>query len=172
MRIAIVSATPLPRFGRAPPTALLERFARERIERILHAGDWTTPLAVDLLEQLAPVDGVAGNNDGPELHERFGTRRVLDLDGLRMGITHGHLGPGRTTEERARNLFAGEEGLAAIVFGHSHIPVIRRPATAPCLINPGSPTATRRRPALPWAPLETTPGEIVRVELVSFDSRR
>ena len=50
------------------------RSRRPRIERILHAGDWTTELAVDLLEAIAPVDGVAGNNDGPELHERFGTQ--------------------------------------------------------------------------------------------------
>src|SRR3954453_13130121 len=135
MRIAIVSATPLPRFGRAPPTALLERFARERIERILHAGDWTTPLALDLLEAVAPVDSVAGNNDGPELHESFGTRRgreldgfvsglgtrrMLELDGLRSGLTHGHLGEGRPTQERVRNMFADEAGLQAIVCGHSH----------------------------------------------------
>src|SRR3954470_23390461 len=126
MRIAIVSDTHLPRFGRELPRALLEGFEREGIERILHAGDWTTPLATDLLEQIAPVDGVAGNNDGPELHERFGTRRVLEVGGARIGITHGHLGPGRTTEERARKAFEDEAGLDAIVFGHSHIPVIRR----------------------------------------------
>src|SRR3954467_987724 len=172
MRIAIVSDTHLPRFGRSLPQALVDGFARERIERIVPAGDRTTPPALDLLEVVAPVDGVAGNNDGPELHDRFGTRRVLELDGVRIGLTHGHLGEGRTTEERARNLFADEGGLAAIVFGHSHIPVIRRPATGPWLINPGSPTDKRRQPAFTWALLETTPGEIVRVELVSFDSRR
>src|SRR4051795_9771273 len=124
MRIAIVSDTHLPRFGRSLPTALLEGFARERIERILHTGDWTTPLALDLLEQIAPVDGVAGNNDGPELHERFGTRRVIELDGVRIGITHGHLGPGRSTEERALGTFEHEEDLHAIVFGHSHMPQV------------------------------------------------
>src|SRR3954452_25298804 len=172
MRIAIVSDTHLPRFGRSLPRALLDGFEAEAIDRILHAGDWTDPLAVDLLEAVAPVDGVAGNNDEPELHERFGTRRVLELDGVRIGLTHGHLGEGRTTEERARNLFADEVGLSAIVFGHSHIPVIRRPATGPWLINPGSPTDKRRQPAFTWALLETKPGEIVRVELVSFDSRR
>src|SRR3954453_13891365 len=136
MRIAIVSATPLPRFGRAPPTALLERFARERIERILHAGDWTTPLAVDLLEAVAPVDGVAGNNDGPALHERFGTRRVLELDGGRIGLTHGHLGPGRSTPERARRLFEDVRVRpAAIVFGHSHMPHLELLGDATWLVN-------------------------------------
>src|SRR3954447_20471279 len=170
MRIAIVSDTHLPRFGRQLPQALLDGFRRERIDRILHAGDWTTQLAVDLLAAIAPVDGVAGNNDGPELHERFGTRRVLELDGVRIGITHGHLGTGRTTEERARNLFAGEVGLGAIVFGHSHIPVIRGPSAGPWLINPGSPTDKRRQPAYTWALLEVGAGTMTRVELVSFES--
>ena len=98
------------------------------IDRILHAGDWTDPLAVDLFEALAPVHGVAGNNDGPALHERFGTRRVVEVQGVRFGLTHGHLGPGATTPERAVRAFADEPGLAAIVFGHSHIPVVRVPA--------------------------------------------
>src|SRR4051812_44950976 len=166
MRVALVSDTHLPRFGKVLRPDFVASLEAARVERILHAGDWTTPLAVDLLEQLAPVDGVAGNNDGPELHERFGTRRVLDLDGLRIGITHGHLGIGRTTEERARNLFAGENGLAAIVFGHSHIPVIRRPSAGPWLINPGSPTDKRRQPAYTWALLEAAGGSIARAELV------
>src|SRR4051794_6163120 len=171
MRIAIVSDTHLPRFGRSLPQALVDGFARERIERILHAGDWTTTLALDLLEGIAPVDGVAGNNDGPELHERFGTGRVIDVDGVRIGITHGHLGHGRTTEERARNQFAGEGTLDAIVFGHSHIPLVRRLDDDRWLINPGSPTDKRRQPAYTWAVLETAAGRITRAELIRFDSR-
>src|SRR3954451_4850496 len=171
MRIEIVSDTHLPRFGRELPQALLEGFERERIERILHAGDWATTLALELLERVAPVDGVAGNNDGPELHQRFGTRRVLELDGVRIGITHGHLGAGRTTEERARNLFAGEDALAATVFAHSHIPVIRGPSAGPWLINPGSPTDKRRQRAYTWALLEVGAGTMTRVDLVSFETR-
>ena len=78
MRIAIVSDTHLPRFGKVLPRWLVGTLEAASVDRILHAGDWTTELAVDLLEAIAPVDGVAGNNDGPELHERFGTRRVID----------------------------------------------------------------------------------------------
>ena len=121
-----MSDTHLPRFGRVLPRALLDGFEAAAIDRIVHAGDWTDPLAVTLLEAVAPVDGVAGNNDGPALHERFGTRRVLDIDGVRIGLTHGHLGPGSTTPERARRAFEDEPDLGAIVFGHSHIPLVER----------------------------------------------
>ena len=171
MRVALVSDTHLPRFGRSLPKALVVGFERHGIERILHAGDWTTELALDLLGAIAPVDGVAGNNDGPELHERFGTRRVVEIDGVRIGLTHGHLGSGRTTEERARLAFRDEPGLDAIVFGHSHIPVVRRQPDGRWLINPGSPTDKRRQPDYTWALLETGPGRIARVRLMSFADR-
>ena len=130
MRVAVVSDTHLPRFGRRLPRALVEGFAEARIERIIHAGDWTDPIAVDLLETIANVDGVAGNNDGPALHARFGTQLVLALDGARIGVTHGHLGPGATTRDRAIQAFADEPSLDAIVFGHSHIPLVERHWTA------------------------------------------
>src|SRR4051812_32648919 len=109
MRIAVVSDTHLPRFGRTLPQPLARGFREAGIERILHLGDWTTMLAVDLLEEIAPVDGVAGNNDPPELVERFGRKKVVALEGLRIGLTHGDLGLGRSTPERAAGTFAGED---------------------------------------------------------------
>ncbi len=172
MRVALVSDTHLPRFGRELPRALVDGLREHRIERILHAGDWTTPLAVDLLEAIAPVDGVAGNNDGPELHERFGTRRILEIDGVRIGITHGHLGPGRSTEDRAVRAFEADDPRPdAIVFGHSHVPSVRHLASGRWLVNPGSPTDKRRQPTFTWALLETSSGAITRVELVAYARR-
>ena len=168
MRVAILSDTHLPRFGRALPRWLAGTLQAAGVDRILHAGDWTTELAVDLLEAIAPVDGVAGNNDGPELHERFGTRRVLEIVDVRIGITHGHLGPGGTTEQRARNAFAKESGLAAIVFGHSHIPLVRRLDDGTWLVNPGSPTDRRRQPDYTWALMDLSRGAIAGVDLVRY----
>jgi putative phosphoesterase len=170
VRVAVVSDTHLPRFGRSLPRALVDGFEAAAIERIVHAGDWTDPLAVELLERLAPVDGVAGNNDGPALHERFGTRRVLELDGVRVGLTHGHLGPGATTPQRARRTFEGER-LDAIVFGHSHIPLLERLPGGGWLVNPGSPTDRRRQADYSWAVLTIEGGSISSVELVRFAAR-
>ena len=165
-----MSDTHLPRFGRALPRALVDGFAVAGIERIVHAGDWTEPLAVELLEAIAPIDGVAGNNDGPAFHERFGARRILELDGVRIGVTHGHLGLGSTTAERARRAFEGER-LDAIVFGHSHIPLIDPLPGGTWLVNPGSPTDKRRQATYSWALLTITGGAIAGVELVRFTDR-
>ena len=171
VKVALVSDTHLPRFGRALPLALVRGMLDAGVERILHAGDWTTPLAVDLLEAIAPVDGVAGNNDGPDLHERFGTARIVDIDGVRIGLTHGHLGPGVTTPDRALHAFDGTPGLAAIVFGHSHQPLVRLREDGRWLVNPGSPTDRRREATFSWALLEARACSIATVELVRYDDR-
>lgn len=168
LRVGIVADTHLPRFGRVLSTFLDAGLRAARVDRILHLGDWTSELAFDLLHAIAPTDGVAGNNDPPALAERLGTRKVVELEGVRLGLTHGHLGPGRTTPERAERLFASEEGLAAVLFGHSHIPLVeRRSDGRPWLINPGSPTDKRRQAHRTWALLILDAGRIVDVALRS-----
>jgi uncharacterized protein len=178
MRIAIVSDTHLPRFGARLPRALIDGLREARIDRIIHAGDWTEPMAVELFEAIADLDGVAGNNDGPELQARFGTQLVLEIDGARLGVTHGHLGTGATTRERAIRLFADEPGLAAIVFGHSHAPLVVPPGdgadegdTVPWLVNPGSPTDKRLQPLFTWALLTIDDGAVNGVEIQSYADR-
>ena len=169
MRIAVVSDTHLPRFGRALPRALVDAMRRERIELTLHLGDFTSPEVPALFEAIAPFDGVAGNNDGPELVARLGRRKVLELDGVRLGLVHGDLGPGRTTPERAARSFARDE-VDAVLFGHSHIPLVQQLADGRWLVNPGSPTDKRRQPRYSWALLTIEFGEI-RPELRFFDDR-
>jgi putative phosphoesterase len=172
MRIALVSDTHLPRFGRVLPRALIEGITAAGVERILHAGDWTLPFVVGLLEAIAPVEGVAGNNDAPELLARFGLQRVVEIGGVRIGLTHGHLGRSSiTTPERAIEAFADEPGLDAIVFGHSHVPLVRRLPDGRWLANPGSPTDRRRQAACTWALMTIDGGVIRSIELVLLPLR-
>jgi len=172
LRIGVIADTHLPRFGRALPRALVDGFADAAVDRILHLGDWTSDLACDLLAAIAPLDGVAGNNDPAALADRLGTVKVVELEGVRLGLTHGHLGVGRTTPERAVSLFAGEPRLAAILFGHSHIPIVERGvAGRPWLINPGSPTDKRRQPRFTWALVTVDGGALLSAELRAYDDR-
>ena len=171
----MVSDTHLPRFGRRLPRALVEGLRDARVELILHLGDFTDLLVVDLFEAIAPFDAVAGNNDGPEIRARFGRRKVIEVDGTRIGMTHGDEGPGRTTPERALRPFAGEQPRVDIVlFGHSHVPMLGespRPGLKPlALLNPGSPTDKRRQPDYTYALLEIVGGQI-RARIVRFQDR-
>ena len=169
VRLAAVSDTHLPKFGKALPRALVEAIRTARIDRIVHLGDFTEPFVPALFEALGPFDAVAGNNDGPELVARFGRRKVLEIDGLRIGLTHGDLGLGGTTPQRARGAFASE-AVAAVLFGHSHAPLVERVPGGPLLVNPGSPTDRRAQPRYSWALVEID-GGAVRAELRFFDDR-
>jgi hypothetical protein len=170
MRIAAVSDTHLPKFGRVLPRALAEGVRAARVDLIVHLGDFTEPFVPDLFEALAPFEAVAGNNDGPELLARFGRRKVLELDGMRAGLTHGDLGVASwTSAERARTAF-GADGVGLVLFGHSHAPLVERVPGGPLLVNPGSPTDKRAQPRYSWALVEIEGGES-RAELRFFDDR-
>jgi uncharacterized protein len=164
-RVILIGDTHLPRFGRALPPVL--ETALHDADRILHAGDLTAPFVLDLLEAFARTDAVAGNNDPPELHERLGSVRIVNIEGIRIGLTHGHLGPGRTTPERAWRTFAElDPAVDAIAFGHSHQPMIER-REGVWLLNPGSPTDRRRQPAFSFLRL-VVDGTDLRPELVTY----
>jgi putative phosphoesterase len=123
-----------------------------------------------LFSAIAPLDGVAGNNDGPALIGRFGRRKVLVMDGVRLGLTHGDLGRGRTTPERATSLFARDE-VDVVLCGHSHIPVVERLTDLRWLINPGSPTDKRRESPFSWAFLIVEAGEVVEAAIRTFERK-
>ena len=164
-RVVLLGDTHLPRFGRRLPAPLLD--ALRTADRILHAGDHTDPFVLDLLETFAPTDAVAGNNDPPALHARLGEARTVVVEGVRIGLTHGHAGRGRTTPERALNTFAtADPAVGAVAFGHSHIPMIER-RDGIWLLNPGSPTDRRRQPTFSFLRLEIDGAEL-RPELVTY----
>lgn len=167
-RVILVGDTHLPRFGRELPAPLVE--ALREADRILHAGDLTEPFVLDLLEEFAPTDAVAGNNDPPSLHGRLGLTRVVEVEALRIGLTHGHHGPGRTTPDRAWRTFAGADPpVHAVAFGHSHQPVVER-RDGVWLLNPGSPTDRRRQPTFSFLVVDVDGSEL-RPELVTYADR-
>jgi len=124
MTIGVVSDTHMPRFGRKLPAVLRDGFLMAGVERIVHLGDFTTPQVADWFAQLAPFDAVAGNNDPPELWERFGRKKIITCAGVRLGMIHGD-GIRKTTLERAMDAFR-DDRVDGILFGHSHNPYCTR----------------------------------------------
>ncbi|CAI6033145.1 metallophosphoesterase family protein [Cohnella sp. JJ-181] len=159
MKILVVADTHMPRMSKRLPSALLRELTDAAA--IIHAGDWTRMSVYEALAAYAPVYGVVGNNDGPEIAARFGMRELLTLDGCRIGVVHGHGAPLRTkTEAYALSAFKSEK-LDAIVYGHSHVPILRRePAGGMLIFNPGSPTDKRRQPRYSFGIMETKDGKL------------
>ena len=129
------------------PPGLLEALAG--VDAILHAGDITRRRVLDELAAIAPVHAVAGNRD-------FGLGlpldRVLEFDGVRLGLTHGHGGWLGYLREKALYLTVGYymsryvrqvrarfqgQSVRAIVFGHSHR-AVNAMVDGVLLFNPGS----------------------------------
>jgi uncharacterized protein len=167
--IGVVSDTHLPRFGKTLPVPLLRGLKKAGVQAIVHCGDLTEALALDLLHELAPVFAVAGNNDSKPLQRLLPKLRLLEVGSVRIGVVHGHAGRGRTTMDRAFNAFA-EERVDAVLFGHSHIPFrFRRHGVL--LFNPGSPTDKRMNPAYTYGILRISEGR-VRAALHWYFSRK
>jgi uncharacterized protein len=93
------------------------------------------------LEAFAPVEAVFGNMDEPALQETLPERRVVAVEGVRIGMVHvpGER-PGR--EERLVSWFPGCD---AVVYGHTHLPQLEQHRGV-WILNPGSPTERRRAP--------------------------
>jgi putative phosphoesterase len=165
--IGVVSDTHFPRFGRALPRALDRGLRRAGVTRILHLGDMTDLLAVPLFEAIAPFDAVAGNNDGAAIRERFGRRKIVRVEDVRIGMVHGDCprGPAKPCA-----LEAFEDGEAdVILFGHSHRPLVAREGRV-LVANPGSPTDKRMNPLYSYAIL-VVDGASARVDLKFYASR-
>ncbi len=105
-----------------------------------------TPAVLDALEALGPpVHAVAGNVDVPALHARLPAQAVVEVAAVRIGLVH-DAGAAAGRLARMRRRF---DGVDAVVFGHSHIPLHETELVAGSpfqLFNPGSPTDRRRQP--------------------------
>jgi len=127
----------------------------------------TDVLVVPLFEAIAPFDAVAGNNDGAAIRERFGRRKVVRIEDVRVGMVHGD-GTRGSTQSRALGAFEDGE-VDVVLFGHSHRPVTGR-AGGVLFANPGSPTDKRLNPLYSYA-LLTVEGDVARVQLKFYLSR-
>lgn len=118
----------------------VKKFNEEKVELVLHAGDYVAPFVVPHFKQLkAKFVGVFGNNDGDRelLKKRFsefgldihGSFAEVKVDGLRIALMHG-------SEEELLNSLISAESHDVIVHGHSHeAKAYKRGKTL--VINPG-----------------------------------
>ena len=159
MELAIISDTHMPRGNRRIPEACLARL--RAADANVHAGDLVAEEVLALLEGLGPpVHAVHGNVDEPEVRMRLPRVRVVDVEGVRILVTHDG-GPADGRLGRLRRRFPGMD---AVVFGHSHIP-LHEAEDGFQIFNPGSPTQRRRAPRH-TAGIATVDGARLRFEHV------
>jgi putative phosphoesterase len=141
----------MPRGTRRLPAECLKLLGESDL--ILHAGDFVSVAVYEELGGLAPVEGVAGNMDEPDLRALLSSRRVVEVEGLRIGMVH-DAGPRLGRAERLVEAFPG---CAAVVYGHTHVPETTRRGET-WILNPGSPTERRSAPSHGMIMLEVQEG--------------
>jgi putative phosphoesterase len=139
MRVGVISDT----HGLLRPEALKELHGAEHI---LHAGDLGAPHILDALRVIAPVTAIRGNVDerGPCRH--LPPSEFVQLGGHSIYMLH---------DVQTLDLNPGAAKASAVVFGHSHQPLIEL-RRGVLFLNPGS--AGPRRFKLPvtvaWMQIE------------------
>jgi putative phosphoesterase len=137
--VAVISDTHLPRGERRLPDACVSWL--ERAELVLHGGDVVSAEVLRELEGYGPLHAVVGNMDDGELHALLPKERIVEVEGVRIGMVH-IPGPRVGREERLLRRFPGCD---AVVYGHTHIPEVAR-HDGVWILNPGSPTDRRKAP--------------------------
>jgi len=164
MKIAIISDTHIPQRGRNLPPYLLDFLGG--VSLILHAGDITEWWLIEELMNYAPVQAVRGNMDSSLVREKLLDKEILEVEGVRIGLTHGG-GPPSGIEERVGKLFSGEN-VKVIVYGHTHQPHKEWQGEV-LYFNPGSPTDWVFAPYFSFGFLEIREGKIIEADIIKID---
>ena len=153
--IAIIADTHLPRGDRRLPAACVSRL--RQADLIIHAGDLIAAGVLEQLRTFGEVAAVHGNVDGAGVRALLPVRRELTFGDVRLGIVH-DAGAATGRLARLRTSFPEAD---AVIFGHSHIPLLERDRSSGFQIfNPGSPTDKRRQPSYTMGWAQISGGEI------------
>jgi len=174
MRIGVISDTHNPSVGAEPPPEVAAAF--QGVEVIIHAGDIYVPVCLDWLEEIAPVYAVelgatAQFKDDPRVIDK---KRVLELEGHKIGLTHDLMVPGMAQEITEHSTLSKhfppdgnlstaletvfDAAVDVVIFGHTHYAVVEEFQNI-LMVNPGSPALPKQLRRLGQvAILELEPG--------------
>lgn len=93
-------------------------------DEIWHAGDFGNIQVVKTLAQLKPLRGVYGNIDGHEIRAQFPEHLIIEIEGLKIYMTHIGGYPGKYIA-RAKDIIKKEKP-DVFICGHSHILKVMR----------------------------------------------
>lgn len=87
------------------------------VDLIIHCGDYTGINVVHQLQALGNFCGVAGNMDPLEIRKILKEKEIIEIEGRRIGIFHGH--GIFFLDKLLKNKFKGEK-IDILIHGHTH----------------------------------------------------
>ena len=172
--LGVITDTHIPQRINALPPRVCE--VLRGVDRILHAGDINSRQVLDQLAEVAPVEAVAGNAD--LFKHRLPLTRVIEIEGKRIGLVHGHGGWARYLRGKVRDRFGYDEehylkivqgscgAVDAIVFGHTHR-YYRAERSGILLFNPGPIAPTFYNTPGPQVGLLHVTAQSIQIEIVA-----
>ncbi len=161
MRLIVLSDTHLRSPEKIPRTVLREM---EAADRVIHCGDFRHAPILEHLRHRFPLEAVRGNRDDPDIRQELPEQKVIELEGNRVGITHGWGSPiGLHRRVRARF-----QGVSLVLFGHSHIPC-HKVLDGTVLFNPGTLTALPLNFRRTYGRIEIN-GDDIRCEIIPVNT--
>ena len=171
MKIGLISDTH--QSSGALPQAVRNAF--QGVDQILHAGDLVTLHVLRHLEAIASVTAVQGNMYMPGVRLNLPSKTVIEVEGHRIGLIHGHHVPHpnrvlpppidfKAMHQYLLSEFQDEE-VDCIVYGHTHQAYAETYRDV-LFVNPGS--ATRGRGGLGTVGLLTADRDGIQGEIIQL----
>jgi len=134
MKIGIISDTHdnLPQIRKA-----VEVFNREKVDLVLHAGDFVSPFtALEFITLNCPFTGVFGNNDGDKLYLREKFKEIGELYPEPYNVNINSKNIIMLHKEKLVNALAESQKYNVIIYGHTHQTDLRK-IRKTLIVNPG-----------------------------------
>jgi len=133
MKIGVISDTHL-REPRPEFKEIIELHFKD-VEKIFHTGDFVDWSVAEYLSSLKELVAVWGNMDFQDIRHAFPQKRIVEIEGFKIGLIHGGGSP-FGIESRIRGEFVEVD---VIVYGHTHTPANHQVKNT-YFFNPGSVT--------------------------------
>jgi hypothetical protein len=175
----LIADTHVPDRKRRLHPAVLPIFEKAKVSQILHAGDVSLPRVLRELETVAPVLAVRGNRDW---FLNLPMQRIIQVEGRRIGLVHGHGSWGDYFRDKVRYVFHGPQkfeyfmrraislvsDVDILVFGHNHEPMVKE-VGGMLVVNPGSACCQAFEMKPPSVALLHVNGNAAKAEIVYLE---
>jgi putative phosphoesterase len=102
------------------PNEMIE--AIQEADQVIHVGDYISKNVLDGFIALKgrAFEGVCGNADPQAIRKIVPTKKIIEISGIQIGITHPVIGgPPEKSKKRALAIFK-DDNVNIIIYGHTH----------------------------------------------------
>jgi len=145
--------------------------AIQEADQVIHVGDYVSKNVLDGFIALKgqAFEGVCGNADPQAIRKIVPTKKIIEISGIQIGITHPAIGgPSEKSKRRALAIFK-DDYVDIIIYGHTHDSEITNLKDL-LIINPGKGYIEDNSFGPPTSIALLTIGEEVKVKIVELSS--